>query len=126
MARRNQKDNEDLTKPSSDDITSGNKPRISFNDLEKSMTPFTGDDTYPIKTWISDFEDTATLMEWTEIEKIIYSKRLLSGTAKLFLRSLGSITSWVVLKELLKEEFAPKLSSATIHKKISITQDENE
>lgn len=119
MARRNQKDNEDLTKPSSDDITSGNKPRISFNDLEKSMTLFTGDDTYPIETWISDFEDTATLMEWTEIEKIIYSKRLLSGTAKLFLRSLGSITSWVVLKELLKEEFAPKLSSATIHKKLA-------
>ncbi|KAJ0179012.1 hypothetical protein K1T71_005787 [Dendrolimus kikuchii] len=83
------------------------------------MTPFTGDDTYPITNWLTDFNDTANLMEWNNLEKLIYAKRLLSGTAKLFLRSLGSITSWDTLKESLLEEFGSKLNSASIHKKLA-------
>ncbi|CAH2267187.1 jg2919 [Pararge aegeria aegeria] len=84
--------------------------QISFRDLEKTMNIFNGDDTYPIKSLIDEFEDTARVMKWTKVEKLIYSKRPLGGTAKLFLRS------W---KNAFKEEFVPKINSAIIHKKLA-------
>lgn len=81
------------------------------------MTPFTGDDTYPVEAWINELEDIALLMRWNDMEKLIYGKRLLSGTAKLFLRTQSG-KSWSYLKEQLKEEFGLKLNSAAIHKKL--------
>ncbi|XP_073946596.1 hypoxia up-regulated protein 1-like [Choristoneura fumiferana] len=94
-------------------------PRISFTDLEKSMTSFSGDDAYGIETWITEFEDIASLMEWSDLEKLIYSKRLLSGSARLFLRSLRGITRWSVLKTELREEFCSTLNSAALHKRLA-------
>ncbi|XP_028030793.1 transferrin-like [Bombyx mandarina] len=94
-------------------------PQISFCELEKSMTAFSGDDAYGVDTFIKDFEDIANLMQWTGIEKLIYAKRLLKGTAKLFLRSLTGTTTWELLKTGLKEEFGLHLNSAAIHKTIS-------
>lgn len=113
-------------KDKEDEDMSRSGPKISFNDLEKSMMTFTGDDTYPISTWIQEFEDTATIMEWSKIEKLIYGKRLLDGTAKLFLRSLGSVTDWETLKKNLKEEFGPKLNSAIIHKQLASRKMKND
>lgn len=100
--------------------------QISFRDLEKSMTTFTGDDTYPIETFIDEFEDTALIMKWTKIEKLIYAKRLLDGTAKLFLRSFGRIKDYATLKKALKEEFGPKINSAIIHKKLASRKMKND
>lgn len=40
----------------------------------------------------------------------------MAGTAKLFIRSMGCVKSWEHLKELLKEEFNPKLNSQVIHR----------
>lgn len=94
-------------------------PQISFCELEKSMTAFSGDDAYGVDIFIKDFEDIANLMQWTGIEKVIYAKRLLKGTAKLFLRSLTGTTTWELLKTGLKEEFGLHLNSAAIHKTIS-------
>lgn len=37
---------------------------INFRDIEDSIPLFAGDDTRPIETWINDFEDLATLVEW--------------------------------------------------------------
>lgn len=102
------------------------RPQVSFHDLEKSMIPFSGDDTYPIKTWLNDFGDTARLMNWSEVEKIIYAKRLLTGTAKLFLRSLGNVKTWSELRQELLEEFGPKINSAVIHKKLSSRKMKND
>lgn len=114
------KDKEDEEHPRS----SG--PKISFSDLEKSMTTFTGDDTYPISSWVQEFEDTADVMEWTKIEKLVYGKRLLDGTARLFLRSLGSVKDWETLKKYLLDEFSPKLNSAIVHKKLASRKMKNE
>ena len=88
------------------------RPKVSLNDIEKSMTPFTGDDTYPIETWLSEFKDTAEVMGWCDVEQLIYGKRLLQGTARLFLRSIGSVKSWSDLEKDLLEEFGPRLNTA--------------
>lgn len=103
-------------KDEEDPLETESPPQISFNDLEKSMSTFSGDDTYGISTWIKDFEDVASLMQWSKMEKLIYGKRLLTGTARLFLRTLGTQDSWDSLKRELMEEFGCKLNSAAIHK----------
>lgn len=74
-----------------DEVFVESAPRISFNDLEKSMTPFTDDDAYGIEAYIKEFEDIATLMQWSEIEKLIYSKRLQSETHQQFFLHLKEI-----------------------------------
>lgn len=99
---------------------------ISFRDLEKSMNIFTGDDTYPITEFLEEFEDVAELMKWTSVEKLVYAKRLLGGTAKLFLRSIGRVKDYTNLKKALKEEFGPKLNSAMIHKKLTARKMKND
>lgn len=108
--KKDKKDGDDFSDP---------VPRISHTDLEKSMFPFSGDDAIGIETWIKDFQDIASLMQWSEIEKLIYGKRLLTGTARLFLRSSDSYSSWNDLKEALVEEFGCKLSSAAVHKRLA-------
>ncbi|KAL0880685.1 hypothetical protein ABMA27_001903 [Loxostege sticticalis] len=99
---------------------------ISFQDLERSMTIFTGDDTYPISEFFDEFEDAADLMKWTKVERLIYAKRLLGGTAKLFLRSMGRVKDYPTLKKSLTEEFGPKLNSAMIHKKLAARKMKND
>ncbi|KAJ0180807.1 hypothetical protein K1T71_004211 [Dendrolimus kikuchii] len=99
--------------------------RISFSDMERSMTTFTGDDTYPIAIFIEEFEDVAEMMHWTNIEKLIYAKRLLNGTAKLFLRTLGRVKDYPTLKKALMDEFGPKMNSATIHKTLASRKKQN-
>lgn len=94
-------------------------PRISFHDVERATVPFTGDDTYPLQTWLEEFEEMAILMEWTDVEELIYAKRLLQGTARLFLRSLGPVKSFMELKKALIDEFGPRVNSATIHQQLA-------
>lgn len=95
------------------------RPKICYNDIEKSITPFTGDDTYPIQTWIKEYEDSAVIMQWADVEMLIYAKRLLKGTSSRFLRLVGSVKSWNDFKNLLTEEFGPRLNSAIIHKQLA-------
>ncbi|KAJ0175220.1 hypothetical protein K1T71_009361 [Dendrolimus kikuchii] len=87
--------------------------------MERSMTTFTGDDTCPSAIFIEEFEDVAQTMHWTNIEKLIYTKRLLDGTAKLFLRTLGRVKDYPTLKNALLDEIGPKMNNATIHKKVT-------
>ncbi|KAJ0171265.1 hypothetical protein K1T71_012815 [Dendrolimus kikuchii] len=64
-------------------------------------------------------------MHWTNIEKLIYAKRLLNGTAKLFLRTLGRVKDYSTLKKALMDEFGPKMNSATIHKRLASRKMQN-
>ncbi|KAK9759197.1 hypothetical protein QE152_g52 [Popillia japonica] len=79
---------------------------MTFKDVEETVTTYDGGDTYPINRWISEFEEIATLMDWDDVEKLIYGKRLLKGEALLFVRSERGITSWEILKTKLRNEFS--------------------
>jgi hypothetical protein len=96
-------------------------PRFSMSsrDIDDALQKFSGDDGYTIAKFIEDFEETAEIMEWTSIEKFVYGKKSLSGTARLFLRSEHGVRSWKILKKRLLEEFGKHTNSAEIHKKLS-------
>lgn len=57
---------------------------LTFRDVEESLEIFTGDDKVDITRWIQDFEEIATLCDWVDVQIVVYAKRLLRGSAKLF------------------------------------------
>lgn len=78
---------------------------LSYKDVENTLRTFDGTDIYPVKRWIDDFEDSAILFGWNEIQKLVFAKRTLTGLAKLFVQSEwleylvrieGSITSGIL------------------------------
>lgn len=89
---------------------------LTFRDVEDSIRPFDGKDSYPINKWILDFEEIADITGWNELQKLIFAKKSLRGLAKLFVQSEKGIKSWKVLKRKLLEEFEVKVSSAQVHK----------
>lgn len=89
---------------------------ISFKDVEDSVRPFSGDDEYPVERWISDFEDSAIMFQWDNLQKLVFARKSLTGLAKLFVQSETGIKSWTQLRTMLSEEFTTKLSAAQLHK----------
>lgn len=91
----------------------------SFKDVEASMETFSGDDRTNVTQWLLNFEKTAELCEWEELQNIIYAKRLLRGSAKLFVKFERCGRSWNKLKKSLKHEFSEKVDRYVVHKQLS-------
>lgn len=90
----------------------------TFKDVEESIDTFSGDDDKDIKLWVREFDDMAKLCEWNVIQKTIYAKRLLRGSARLFVKSDGGGKSWERMKTALKAEFAKRVDSRAVHKEL--------
>lgn len=67
---------------------------MTFRDVENFIRHYNGDEKYPVERWIVDFEESAELFNWTEIQKLIFAKKSLREVAKLFIQSEKGITSW--------------------------------
>lgn len=94
------------------------KPVFSFKDVDESFETFSGDDNKDIKKWLDDFEDMSELMRWNDLQKIVFSNRLLKGSAKLFMKSEGIVREWHVMRQKLTKEFGVTVNSAIIHKQL--------
>ena len=90
---------------------------LSFRDFEDTIRSFSGDNKYPVEKWLSDFEDNSTLFGRTEIQKLLFAKKSLSGLAKLFVQGERDLTSWRKFKSCLLGEFSKKITSAELHQK---------
>lgn len=53
---------------------------MTYRDVEDSIKTISGKDAYPVERWISDFEDTAELYEWTELQKVVFAKKIIVRT----------------------------------------------
>ncbi|XP_023232015.1 uncharacterized protein LOC111631907 [Centruroides sculpturatus] len=96
------------------------KPMFTFRDVDESLETFSGDDGKNVVKWISNFEDMAEMCNWNGMQKIIYAKRLLRGSARMYVNYEQCTKSWQALKEALCAEFAPKLNSRKNHKQLSM------
>ena len=72
---------------------------LAFSDVQGLIRPFDGDDGFPIKRWITEFEETAVLMDWNDLQCLVFAKRSLTGFAKLHIQGEKGITSWSLLKK---------------------------
>ncbi|XP_076642233.1 uncharacterized protein LOC143353023 [Halictus rubicundus] len=91
---------------------------LTFKDVEGSIPSFSGDDEISVRRWLEEFEDASALCGWTSVQKIIYAKRLLKGSAKIFMRHEKCDRSWASFKEALQEEFSQTVNSGMVHKKL--------
>jgi len=92
---------------------------FSIKDVENSIAHFSGDDKLSVEKWLGDFEDLSALLDWNELQKIIYCKRMLQGSAKQFITYESNVKSWKILKRKLIREFKTDLNSALIHKELA-------
>ena len=88
---------------------------FTIKDVEGSIPFFTGDDKVPIKRWITEFENTNTLLRWNDLRMVIYGKKMLRGSAKQFIALESGLTSWAEFKKRMIKEFQIEVNSATIH-----------
>lgn len=73
--------------------------RINFMDVEETLQPFSGDNAHGVRKWLGAFEELMAPMAHNEMDKILVAKRRTSGTARLFVRSMESATTWTVFKQ---------------------------
>lgn len=93
-----------------------NVPVFILKDVADSLTKFSGTDSLDVRHWVEDFEDNVETLGWNQIQKFIYAKQLLTGAARLFVRSQTGLKNWDRLKAALISEFGETLSGSEIHK----------
>lgn len=92
--------------------------RLEFADVESAIPLFTADNTYNVHKWLDDYEDIITSMQGDARLKFLYARRLMAGTAKMFLRT-ASITTWEELKAALINEFGQRFTRQDIYQQLS-------
>lgn len=86
--------------------------------MEDSIRSFSEDEKYPVARWIMDFEETAEIFGWTDIQRMVFAKKSLRGLAKLFIQGERGLNTWKKLKKALKDEFSDKINSAELHREM--------
>jgi hypothetical protein len=57
---------------------------ITFRDVEECMSTFSGDKNINVQSSLLEFEEMYDLCGWSDVQRVINAKRLLCGSAKLF------------------------------------------
>lgn len=94
---------------------------ISFKDVEDSLEKFDGF-SRDVEVWIADYEEIAGLYKWTDVQKYLYCRRLLTGSAKLAVLSESKIGAFNALKAFLVEEFQVKVKGSIAHNTLRSTK----
>lgn len=93
--------------------------KFSLRDVEGSLPSF-GDDSQkiPVDKWLEELDQNRELFQWTELEKLIAAKKLLKETARLWLDSQPTITTWKLFKAEIYAEFYKRTDSAMVHQEL--------
>lgn len=102
-----------------------NQP-LTFKDVEDSLQTFSGDGKQNVRKWLEDFNDTSKICLWSEAQKIIYAKKLLRGSAKLFIAYENCCKTWEKFEKALIVEFGKTVNSRQVHKELARTKKKND
>lgn len=92
--------------------------RAEFADVEHSLSPFSGDDSYGVRKWLADFEEVLSTLECDDNFRLRCLRRLLCGTAKTFLRTVHC-DNYAALRNSLLAEFEMQLTRPQIFAKLA-------
>ncbi|XP_073838380.1 methuselah-like 14 isoform X2 [Musca autumnalis] len=76
----------------------------NFADIEGAITKFTGDDEQSIVKWIKEYERVSSVLGCSATEQFLYARRMMAGSASLFMRSSQAKT-WLEFKQELSAGF---------------------
>ncbi|KAH8236159.1 hypothetical protein KR032_010719, partial [Drosophila birchii] len=83
---------------------------IDMKDVEALIHCFSGDDGYPIRRWIDDFENIMNTYDVPDQRRWIFGKRMLSGSAKTQMIHMNPLT-WTALRRELLAVFEQKVTA---------------
>ncbi|GBM45619.1 Retrovirus-related Pol polyprotein from transposon 297, partial [Araneus ventricosus] len=92
---------------------------INYSDIESAISKFNAESHENIANWFDHFQNISQLFSLSDLQKFIFAKRSLGGTAALFVRTLPQINSWQKLKQALIDEFSFEINSAHLHELLS-------
>ena len=91
---------------------------LSFRDVEDTLESFSGDKGENVERWFESFEEVADTCMWSDGQKAIYARKLLKGSAKIFVSFECHARTWHELKKGLIREFSKKSNSRQVHQKL--------
>lgn len=91
---------------------------ITIKDVKDSISHFSGDDQLKIEQWIDEFENASMLLQLNDLQKVIYARKLLRGSAKQLMALQKGITTRKAARKRLLCEFETKYNSAMVHSQL--------
>lgn len=107
--------NYDFPRPSTDPLP---RNSLRFDDIIKSFKKFKGDYHNNISSWLNHFNEQSQIFSLSPLEKFVFAKRLMVGTAKNFVEYESKATTFHQLAAELLEEFGKSVNSALVHQKL--------
>ena len=95
---------------------------LSFRDVEDTLESFSGDKGENVERWFESFEEVADTCMWSDGQKAIYARKLLKGSAKIFVSFECHARTWHELKKGLIREFSKKSNSRQVHQELRETR----
>lgn len=92
---------------------------LPFKDIEDLLRTFSGDDGQNFNRWLEVFEETSEICRWMEPQKIIYLKKLLRGSAKVYISYEKHFKTWGKLKKSLISEFGKTVNAKKVHQEFT-------
>lgn len=89
---------------------------VRFEDIQASFRNYDGQSNFD--AWIDQFEEQSMIFGLNDIEKFIYAKKLMVGTAQLFTKYESQAKTFFDYASELHEEFGKKHNSAVTHEKL--------
>lgn len=91
---------------------------LRFEDVIKSFKQFKGDYHISIFSWLLHFNEQSGIFNLSSLEKFVYAKRLMSGSAKHFIEYESKAVTFDQLAAELIEEYGNSANSALVHQKL--------
>lgn len=100
--------------------TSKKEASLNLRDVEDCLPTFGEEkNAYPIEKWLHEIEENSNLFGWSELQRLVCAKKLLRGTAKLWLDAQPTFKLWKLFKAEITSEFGHHVSSASVHRELS-------
>lgn len=94
------------------------RPKINYEDVRAHLDPYTGDDEVAIRTWLTNFEDIIkNIMHGSDEDCLLFGRRLLDGTAKLFVQN-KMFSTWQNMKCALIDEFDKPVRPSDVYRQL--------
>ncbi|XP_073844186.1 uncharacterized protein [Musca autumnalis] len=106
-----------MHKQTNDETADKRENVVTFADIEAALPKFTGDDGYAVTKWVAEYEKITNVLNCTEAAKFLYARRMLAGSAGLFVRG-AKAESWLALKKELCDEFQKPLGTKEILRRL--------